>query len=343
MLDEEMKKLSPSYFHMSLMGRAPKALAYTPEVDFPRWRARLRRRLRALLGPIYKDEGPVDYKVLEEEEHPDYSLKKIAFYNTPDVLVPAYLLIPKDGRPKHPAMICLQGHSPGAHISIGRAYNDEDRENIANDRDFAIQAVRNHYVALAIEQRCFGERQERLQEMRSSHTCHDAAMHALMLGHTLIAERIADVMRGMDLLYQLPFVDRRRIGCMGESGGGTITFYASCLERRIRLAVVICAFCTYEDSIMRIYHCADNYIPRALLYFGEEDLAGLIAPRPFVIVAGQEDPIFPIEGVRKAYEKARMIYERAGYPDRVELIVGPGGHRFYADLSWPVINRMMGV
>lgn len=341
MKDEEWKKLSPSYFHLRMMERAPKALTFSPDVDFLAWQRKLRRKLKQLLGPIYKEEGPVEYQVLEEEEHPAYSLKKIAFYNTPDVLVLAYLLIPKDGKRKYPAMVCLQGHSPGAHLSVGRAYNKEDEENLANDRDFAIQAVKNGYVALAIEQRAFGERQERLQEMRAPHTCHDAVMHALMLGHTFTAERIADVMRGIDLLYQIPFVDRRKIGCMGESGGGTVTFYASCIEPRIRLSVVICAFCTYEDSIMTIYHCADNYIPNALLYFGEEDLAGLIAPRPFLIVAGEQDPIFPIHGVKKAFEKAKLIYEKVGYPERVELVVGPGGHRNYADLAWPMINRLM--
>ena len=341
MTEEEIMKLSPSYFHLRMMERARKSLAFSPDVDFKTWQRKLRRKLKQLLGPIYKDEGKVEYKVLEEEDKPEYSLRKISFYNTPDVLVLAYLLVPKEKKAKYPAMVCLQGHSPGAHISIGRAYNKEDEENIAQDRDFAIQAVKNGYVALAIEQRAFGERREKLQKMLAPHTCHDAVMHALMLGHTFTAERIADVMRGIDLLYQLPIVDRRKIGCMGESGGGTVTFYASCIEPRITLSVVICAFCTYEDSIMTIYHCADNYIPGALQYFGEEDLAGLIAPRPFVIVAGEQDPIFPIHGVRKAYEKAKLIYEKAGYPERVQLVVGPGGHRNYADLAWPVINKLM--
>ena len=238
-------------------------------------------------------------------------------------------------------MICLQGHSPGAYISIGVSHSKHDKEAIEGDRDFAIQAVKNGFVALAIEQRAFGEREEKLLKQRISYNrCWDATMHALMLGHTLISERIADVMRGIDLLYQLPFIDKNKIGCMGNSGGGTITYYASCIDKRIKISVPSCSFCTYEDSIMRIGHCMDNYIPSALKYFGMEDLAGLIVPGYLIIVAGKEDPIFPISGVKKAFKKAKEIYKKGGYPENIRLIIGDEGHRFYADKTWPVIMKL---
>ncbi|MCX7704877.1 MAG: hypothetical protein N2115_01280 [bacterium] len=76
----------------------------------------------------------------------------------------AYLVFPSVKRDKYPAMICLQGHSLGAHISIGKATSRYERHLMKGDRDFAIQAARNGCVALAIEQRCFGERQEKLQK-----------------------------------------------------------------------------------------------------------------------------------------------------------------------------------
>ena len=190
----------------------------------------------------------------------------------------AYLLVPKTGKKKYPAMVCLQGHSQGAFISVGNHFREGGRKfKIEGDRDFAIQSVKNGFVTLALEQRCFGEREEKLLKQKVDNRCWDATMHALMFGHTLISERIADVSRGIDLLRQMPFVDREKIGCMGNSGGGTITYYAACLEKRIKVAVPSCSFCTYGDSTMRIGHCMDNYIPRALKYFEMYDLAGLIA------------------------------------------------------------------
>lgn len=335
------RKLSPSYFQIRLMEKMKRSLAFSEKEDFEKWRKKLREKFKELIGPVYKDEGKVKFKVLKEEKHRNYTLQKIIFPTNPDVINTAYLLIPSEKKEKYPAMVCLQGHSSGAHISIGVAHSKHDKEEIKGDRDFAIQAVKNGFVALAIEQRAFGEREEKLLKQKIENRCWDATMHALMLGHTLIAERISDVMRGIDLLCQLPFVDRNIIGCMGNSGGGTITYYASCLEKRIKISVPSCSFCTYEDSIMRIGHCMDNYIPGSLKYFGMEDLVGLIAPGFLIIVAGKKDPIFPVSGVRKAFKKAKEIYKKAGYPERVKLITGPEGHRFYASQTWPVIKNVL--
>jgi len=335
------KKLSPSYFQLKLMKKMGKVFAFSEKQDFEKWRRKLRKKFKELIGPVYKDNGKVEYKILREEKKKGYTLQKIIFPTTSDSINVAYLLIPSKSKEKYPAMVCLQGHSSGAHISIGVPHSKHDKEEIKGDRDFAIQAVKNGFVALAIEQRAFGEREEKLLEKKiPNNRCWDATMHALMLGHTLIAERIADVMRGIDLLYQFPFVNKNIIGCMGNSGGGTITYYASCVDDRIKISVPSCSFCTYEDSIMKIGHCMDNYIPSALKYFGMEDLAGLIVPRYLIIIAGKEDPIFPISGVRKAFKKAKEIYKKAGFPERVKLIIGPDGHRFYADKAWPVIMKL---
>jgi len=335
-------KLSPSYYHKKLMRRTKKRLAFSPGVDFISWQKRLRKQFLELIGHIDKEKCPVKFKILEERIYSNYILKKILFTTNPDVMNIAYLLIPRMKKTKFPAMICLQGHTPGAHISIGKAYTKHDKEYIAGDRDFAIQAVKNGFVALAIEQRCFGERREKLQKSICPYsTCLDAEIHALMLGTTLVAERVADVMRGIDLLCQIPYVDKNRIGCIGHSAGGTATYYTSCVDRRIKLAVSSCAFCTYEGSPMNVSGCMCRCIPRILNFCSMEDLAGLIAPRYLIIVAGKKDSISPIAEVRKGFKTVKQIYQEAGVPMNCKLIVGSGGHRFYAGLTWPVINSIL--
>jgi dienelactone hydrolase len=331
---------SPSQCHMHVMSRTPRELAWTGQ-DFGPWQTALRARLRELIGDEPSEKLPVDVEEVDREETDDYVRMRILFTAEECSDVPAHLLVPKAGEGPFPAMVCLQGHSPGMHISIGEAHNDDERASIAGDRDFAVQAVRHGFVALALEQRCFGERAEQAQERRMPHGCQDAVMHALMLGRTVIGERVWDVSRGIDLLQEQPEVDRNRIACMGNSGGGTITFYAACLDERIKLALPSCSFCTYADSIMRIEHCADNYIPGILKVAETYELAGLVAPRRLLIVAGETDDIFPIDGVREAFEKAKAIFLAAGCEDNVRLVVGPEGHRFYADLAWPVIHEMM--
>ncbi len=105
-----------------------------------------------------------------------------------------------------------------------------------------------------------------------------------------------------------------------------------------------CYFCTFRDSVMSIYHCMDNYVPGLLRYAEMADIMGLFAPKPVVIVAGRDDPIFPIAGVRRGFRQLKRIYRAAGAADRCHLVVGDGGHRFYAEPAWaealPELQRL---
>ena len=52
------------------------------------------------------------------------------------------------------------------------------------------------------------------------------------------------------------YIRKNQILCMGTSGGGTATCYAAAMDSRIQTAVISCALCTYETSIMPMCHCA---------------------------------------------------------------------------------------
>jgi dienelactone hydrolase len=166
-------------------------------------------------------------------------------------------------------------------------------------------------------------------------------MHALMLGRTLLGERVYDVDRGIDYLASRGDADMRRVGVMGNSGGGTISLFAAALLPRIAFAMPSCYFCTFRDSIMSIYHCADNYIPGLLQVAEMSDIMGLFAPKPVVLVAGREDPIFPIAATQRAFKALKRIYDACGAKAHCHLVIGNGGHRFYAEDAWPVMMKEM--
>jgi hypothetical protein len=69
------------------------------------------------------------------------------------------------------------------------------------------------------------------------------------------------------------------------------------------------------------------------------DLAGLVAPRNLLIVAGKEDYLATIGGVQTAFAQTKRIFTQAGCAYNVELIVGDGGHQFYPDSAWPKIQQ----
>lgn len=319
---------------------APSRLAFQNHAsNFAQWQAALSARLRELLGlPEKRASTSLLWETEEVFEHG--VIRRFSYSPEPDVHVPAYFLTPKNGLPPFPVAICLQGHSSGMHISLGRPVSDGDRRTIKGGRDFAIQAVRRGYAAAVIEQRGFGERRYGDAALDAT-GCHHAAMNALITGRTLLGERVLDVMGAIDAIAPLPEVDAKRLFCLGNSGGGTVSYYASAVDSRIHLTVPSCAVCEYGDSIAPIHHCACNYLPHALEWFEMSDLAGLIAPRPLIVVAGRQDPIFPYAGVLRSFANIEAIYHAAGAEGKCRLVIGPEGHRFYPEEAWPIIEELL--
>jgi len=333
--------LSPSQNHRYLMDNMQQSLAFDGGPVKP-WQNKLRRKLKDLIGLPDVERPAIKARSIWTQQHELGTIEKISFTSEARSDILAYFCTPKDIKPPYPTMICLQGHSTGMHVSIARKQEDETESyQVEGDRDFGLGAMRHGFAALCIEQRSFGERKEKTQEKISSHGCHDATMQALMLGRTLVGERVFDVDRGIDYLETRGDIDMKRVGVMGNSGGGTATIYSAALLDRIKFAMPSCAFCTYRDSIMSIYHCADNYVPGILQYAEAADVMGLFAPKPLVVVAGKTDAIFPIKGVRKAFGDLKKIYEAAGAADQVSLAVGSEGHRFYEDIGWTQLLKIL--
>ncbi len=338
--------LSPSECHRLLLNAVEPALAYRGGPVAP-WQRRLRAALRKLTGfdrmPPAAERPPLAPRTLWRRSHPLGTVEKLVFRAERGADVPAYFCVPEGAGPPYAVMVCLQGHTSGMHNSIAVAQGDE-RTPIAveGDRSFALGAMRRGFAALCLEQRSLGERAERLQPRRSFHNaCHDAAMRALLLGRTLLAERVYDVDRGIDYLAARGDVDLARLGLMGNSGGGTAAIYAAALLGRVRFVMPGSSFCTLRASIATVHHCADNYVPGLAPVADVADVLGLFAPRPVVIVAGKDDPIFPLAGARRAYRQLSAIYRAAGAAGKCRLVViGPGGHRFYEDLAWDAARRL---
>ena len=337
----ESRWLSPSVCHRLLMDQTVPALRYQGG-DVGVWQGTLRRKLSELIGPMPEERVPLNVRSSWKREIGAGQVEKIVFTSEPGADTPAYVCLPRQAAPPYTFFICLQGHSTGMHVSLAVDRENETRPfMVQGDRDFGLGCMRRGIAALCIEQRSFGERRERLQN-KAAEGCHDAAMHALMLGRTLLGERVFDVDRAIDYLAARGDANMAKIGVMGNSGGGTVSVFAAALLPRVACAMPSCYFCTFRDSIMSIHHCVDNYVPGLLRYAEMADVMGLFAPRPVVIVAGKDDEIFPIAGTLKAFAELKTIYQASGAAERWHLVVGPGGHRFYADLAWPVMLKEIG-
>jgi hypothetical protein len=159
----------------------------------------------------------------------------------------------------------------------------------------------------------------------------------------MIGWRVWDVMRTIDYIATRSELDANRVGCMGISGGGTVTVFAAALDLRIRAALVSGYLNTFRDSIGSLAHCSDNYVPGILNWAEMHDLAGLIAPRPMFVESGERDNIFPIRASIESFNAVREIYRIFNAADLVEQEVFPGEHSFWGRRGIPFLARHLTV
>jgi len=319
------------------------SMRYDGKEDYEAWRKRASEKLYELLGLPFEMCDDL-FEMEAETDCGSYIRTDFTFQSEEGYFVRGSFLAPKEAKFPLPLAICIQGHSTGMHISLGEERFPGDKELIAGGRDFAIRAMEEGYCAVVLEQRYMGQCGQD-EDGEPSCLTRNTALPSLLLGRTGIGERVWDVQRLLDVVenYFSEYVDKERIVCMGNSGGGTITFYVSCVDDRIKLSMPSCYVCEFEYSIVPLHHCSCNYIPGILKYFNMGDMAGLMASRKLVLVCGEEDPIFPIEGSVKSYERALEIFQYQGNEENCCLVKGSAGHQFYPDLAWPVANKLIGV
>ncbi|HBF86297.1 MAG TPA: hypothetical protein DDW54_01305 [Clostridiales bacterium] len=324
--------------HETLMKNTKPLLSFDESKDFGEWKKEIKAKFTELIGidKIKENACPLTMEIESVEQKDGYTQTRFVFESEKDCFVPCYLLIPDTGKEKYPLAITMQGHSTGFHNSVGIIKYERDKEYQPRGQ-FAVQAVKRGFAALAIEQRGMGERRPVARNLDMANMCEYSAHMALMLGRTILGERAWDISRAIDATSDFDKVDTDKILITGNSGGGTISYYAACIDERIKLSAPSCAFCTYPDSIMTLFHCACNFIPHAYEQFDMQDLSCLIAPRRLAVIAGSQDEIFPLYGVEKGFETVKKIYEKAGAAENCSLTVTPKAHWWCEDIVWEKI------
>lgn len=260
----------------------------------PQVEAALRRAIGLEMLP---ERTPLDARTLRSYEMGDYVLENVIFYSRPGFPVTANLYRPKasaDG--KRAAVLCPIGH----YLTAGKA--------VEENQVLCIKLAKLGFVVLTYDAIGHGER------MVSGNIHHEAGYALLPLGQTVAGWMVWDSMRALDYLLSLPEVDPERIGITGNSGGGLNTLFTSALDLRIRAAAVAGYVFQFNDWIK--YggpHCTCTYLPslyRAMEWF---EIAGLIAPRPVLMLQGERDDIFPISGARRAGRNTQALYAMLGH------------------------------
>ncbi len=339
-----MRNQNPRQPLLDILEKNPPKMRYKSGEDFYKWQKRARQKLRELLCLDEMQACDFDYLEEERKETEKYTQIRFSFQSEEGYYVPGYLRFPKNASGKFKPMICLQGHSKGMHIALGEPKYEGDYKSIAaGGRDLANIAVDNGFCAVVMEQRYMGECGGTPEGPGCARGGKGVtATPSLMFGRCAIGERVWDIIRLIDLLEEkFPEIDSEFVYCMGNSGGGTATFYAACMDERIKCAFPACSVCGFKESIIEIHHCACNYIPNIAKYFDMGDMGGLIAPRNLFVFSGLKDPIFPKHGVDKAFSMIKSLYAAAGAEGKAVHIAEDCEHRFFAQHAYDAMKEYM--
>ncbi len=277
-----------------------------------------RAELYALLGELPERSRPIKATTLAEVECEHYWLETLSLDVNGIEPVPAYFVRPKEWERRCPAI--LYNHAHGGNYVLGK-----DELLVANDYlqrpPYAEALARQGYAALCIDTWAFGERRGRSE----------SSLFKFMLWHgqVLWGMMVYDNLRAFDYLAGRPEVDAARLGTLGISMGSTMAWWTAALEPRIKVCVDLCCLTDFQALIETqgldghgIYY----YVPQLLKHFTSAQINALIAPRPHLALAGNDDPLTPPAGLQRIDEELRRVYREAGAPDAWQLRRYECGH-----------------
>jgi hypothetical protein len=280
--------------------------------DWLRRRAELLRQWHDLMGPWPSLLEHPAVTVVSESRRENSVQRRVQVEIASGQMSEGWLLLP-DGPGPFPAVLVVY-YEPETSIGLG----DQPL------RDFGLQLTRRGFVTLSIGTPGGNAWQPDLGGAR----CQPLSFHAYVAANCWHA------------LANLPEVDRKRIGIVGHSYGGKWAMFAAALWERFACVAVSDPGIVFDETRPNVNYWEPWYlgaepnrprrepgIPtpdnpqtgayRVMRETGRDlhELHALIAPRPFLVSGGSEDP--PSRWV--ALNHALAVNQLLGYTNRVAM------------------------
>ncbi len=309
------------------------------------WRKKALPRYLELLG-AFPRRAPLNAEVESSAADGDLIRERVVFDSEKGMSVPCQLLRPKAMKANrgNPAIICCHGHGPfGKDAVAGIRSSAALEENIrGHNYNYGEQMARAGFLTLCPDLRGFGERADGGNPFPGRDPCNINFIKGALLGRYPLTLNIWDIKCCVDYLETRPEVDKKRIGMMGLSQGGTMTTFAVAAEPRIKAADIMGYVNPWRGfGLRRAQFCGSQIVPEIYADFDTDDIAGLIAPRPLLLEMGLYDDCFYIQDLLKGYAGVRRIYRAAGAGDRLWKDVFPGPHAFSGRKAFDFFRRFL--
>jgi len=307
----------------------------TPE-QMAEYQQRMKGRFLDAIGGL-PERTPLNPRVVAKEKRDGYRIEKIIFESRPRHYVTAMLYLPGED-PDATAAPCPGVLVPCGHSQNGKAIEAYQRASIL--------LAKNGMVSFCYDPIDQGERFQMLdangKPVIGGTTAHSVVgVGCTLLGHGTATFRIWDGIRAIDYLAGRPEVDPNRIGCTGNSGGGTMTSYLMALDERIVCAAPSCYLCGFRRLCETIGPQDGEQNIHGQLGFGMDhaDYIMMRAPKPTLMCTATQD-FFDIGGAWGTFRQAKRFYTRHGFAERVDLIETDDKHGFTKPLRIAAVRWM---
>ena len=255
------------------------------------------------------EKTPLNERIFDRVERDGYSVEKVYFETYPGFFLAGNLYRPLDkGTGPFPAILNPHGHWRNGRMA------DEDLGSIAAR---CISFARQGMIAFSYDMVGYNDTIQVDHKFASNPT-------NLLWNISLMGLQTWNSTRALDFLESLPDVDKKRLACTGESGGGTQTFILGAIDKRLAV----------QAPIVMVSHsmqggCLCENAPGLRVDYSNMEIAAAPAPRPQIVVAATGDwttKTMEVEG-----PSIERIYKLLRAEDRFDYAIFDYPHNYNKD------------
>ncbi len=290
----------------------------TTAEQWPARRAEILAAWNEFLGPM-PERPKSGFEVIATEELERVLRKKIRYECEAGLFVEAYLLVPK-GVMQAPGIV-------GLHQTTGRTI--DEIAGIpgagANQQAIGLRLAEAGFVVMC-PKNFLWENAASLNDAVANFK----KRHPEALG---MRKMLYDAMRAVDILQSAPECRPGKVGAIGHSLGAKEVLYLAAFDDRISATVASEGGVTFPSTNWDAQWYLGPTIKQPGFARNHHELLALIAPRPFLILGGEQGP-GAADGVRSwtVIEPAQAVSRLLNQPVRVGLLNHGKGHSIPPDV-----------